>query len=186
MAALRETLEAEAGIPDLEADLVDPSLPGFAKRAAEIFHRDGFVIVKVRLHCCPRLARIGPGCDRRCLFATQDALTSEALDTIREGCDTTIRNILEHDPERRGNRDSHRYSFAASAQKFGCAHHWSVLIDCPPVLECLTEIWGSGGFTCSGYGGDFVLPGAVEYQQMHRDGGIELKTADGTFRAVPS
>lgn len=42
---LRETLEAEAGIPDL--DLVDPALPGFAKRAAEIFHRDGFCIVKV-------------------------------------------------------------------------------------------------------------------------------------------
>ena len=48
--ALRDTLEAEAGIPDLEADLVDPSLPGFAKHAAEIFHRDGFVIVKVRSH----------------------------------------------------------------------------------------------------------------------------------------
>ena len=47
MVKLRETLEAEAGIPDLEADLVDPALPGFAKRAAEIFHRDGFCLVKV-------------------------------------------------------------------------------------------------------------------------------------------
>lgn len=53
MAALRQTLDAEAGIPDLEADLVDPSLPGFAKRAAEIFHRDGFVIVKVRSRLTP-------------------------------------------------------------------------------------------------------------------------------------
>ncbi len=44
---LRETLEAEAGIPDLEYDIVDPALPDFAKRAAEIFHRDGFCIVKV-------------------------------------------------------------------------------------------------------------------------------------------
>lgn len=47
---LRETLEAEAGIPDLEADLVDPAVPGFAKRAAEIFHRDGFCLVKVSSH----------------------------------------------------------------------------------------------------------------------------------------
>ena len=94
-----------------------------------------------------------------------------------------------------------------------------MLIDCAPVLECLTEIWGSDKFTCSGYGGDFVLPvrwrpparasmytryihivsvamtrwrwcllrvcvqtimqGAVEYQGMHRDGGVEIKTADG-------
>ena len=112
-----------------------------------------------------------------------------------------------------------------------------MLIDCAPVLECLTEIWGSNKFTCSGYGGDFVLPvrcrplaaasmlaafaicdvirirfscngdcvscvcayvciskkcvcvqtmmqGAVEYQGMHRDGGVEIKTADGPSVAL--
>lgn len=128
-------------------------------------------------------------------------MAPEALATIREGCDTTIRNMLQHDPERRGNRDSHRYSFASAPQKFGCAQNWcvqqpssthsllscrgahvvvvnglwcicghcihyfvvvcdsrSVLIDNAPVLKCLTEIWGSDKFTCSGYGGDFVLP----------------------------
>ena len=44
---LREILKAEAGIPDLECDIVDPAVPGFAKLAADIFHRDGFCIVKV-------------------------------------------------------------------------------------------------------------------------------------------
>jgi hypothetical protein len=105
---LRETLEEEAGIPGLEHDMVDPALPGFAKLAAEIFHRDGFCIVK-------------------------DALTPEALATIRDGCDSTIRKILQHDPERRGNRDSHRYSFAGSPQKFGCAQNWCA----PSVLSSL-------------------------------------------------
>lgn len=61
-----------------------------------------------------------------CTADCQDALTREALDTIREGCDTTIRKILQHDPDRRGNRDSHRYSFAGSPQKFGCARNWCV------------------------------------------------------------
>ena len=65
--------------------------------------------------------------------AHQDALSPAALETIRQGCDTTIRRVVEHDPQRRGNRDSHRYSFANSAVHFGCAAEWSVLIDCEPV-----------------------------------------------------
>eukprot|EP01043_Picozoa_sp_COSAG02_P040679 COSAG02_NODE_3312_length_6955_cov_2.028151_6_plen_148_part_00 len=118
VAQLRETLEEEAGIPGLEHNIVDPALPGFAKLAAEIFHRDGFCIVK-------------------------DALVPEALATIRDGCDSTIRAILEHDPERRGNRDSHRYSFAGSPQKFGCAHNWCVTPRYPPVWAVTGQTSGS-------------------------------------------
>lgn len=39
--ALRQQLEAEAGIPDLE--VVDPAVQGYGKRAAELLERDGFV-----------------------------------------------------------------------------------------------------------------------------------------------
>ena len=42
--ALRESLDAQAGIPGLETDIIDPSEPGFAEKAAEVFLRDGFCL----------------------------------------------------------------------------------------------------------------------------------------------
>ena len=45
-------------------------------------------------------------------------------------------------------------------------------MDCPPVLEALTAIWDNPAFRCSGIGGDFTLPGCVEYQELHADGGL--------------
>ena len=74
--ALRETLVAEAGIQGLE--IVDPAQPDFAQRAARLFHRDGFVLVK-------------------------DALDPERLERVKCGCDHVIRKMLELDPERLGN-----------------------------------------------------------------------------------
>ena len=47
------------------------------------------------------------------------------------------------------------------------------------MLECLTAIWGASDFTCDGYGGDFVLPGAVEYQRLHSDGGFNIAVQGG-------
>ena len=32
--------------------------------------------------------------------------------------------------------------------------------------------------------GNDVVPGAVEYQNMHRDGGVEIKVADGSLPQV--
>lgn len=59
--ALREQLQAEAGIPGLE--IVSPSEPDFAKRAAKIFRRDG---VRSTQHCCLcRLLRTHPIRSRR-------------------------------------------------------------------------------------------------------------------------
>ena len=49
--ALREQMDAEAGIEELE--LVDWSVEGYVERATEIFHRDGFVLVKVPALTCP-------------------------------------------------------------------------------------------------------------------------------------
>ena len=47
------------------------------------------------------------------------------------------------------------------------------------MLKILTSIWGSPAFTCSGIGGDFVLPGAVEYQNLHRDGSPTMQLENG-------
>ena len=136
-------------------EIVDPARPGFAEEAARLFHRDGFV------------------CIRNCLRGPE-------LEKLRAGCDTVIRRMLEHDPARQGNRDSHRYSFAGAAVEFGCVEAWACTVDCPPVLAALRAIWGGdASFTCSGVGGDFVLPGCVEYQALHADGGLEWAMEGG-------
>jgi hypothetical protein len=74
VAGLRSTIEAEAG---LVFELVDPSGPGFAARAAELFLRDGFCLVR-------------------------DALSPDAVETVRAGCDAVARRILALDPQRHG------------------------------------------------------------------------------------
>jgi hypothetical protein len=157
---LRERLIAEGGIRGLE--LLDPSIPDCAQRAAKLFHRDGFVLIR-------------------------NALDAARLETIKAGCDHVIREMVALDPERLGNRGSHRYSFGAAASHFGSAGAWSVLIDPPIVLECLEAIFESPDFSCSGYGGDFVLPGCTHFQNLHRDMGDYLNDPSGrlTFLDMP-
>jgi hypothetical protein len=140
--ALREQLQQQAGIKGIE--VIDPSEPGYAARATSIFLRDGFVLVK-------------------------DALDSERLERIRAGCDRTIRGMLELDPARIGNRGSHRYSFGASFAHFGCCANWAALVDPPVVLEVLRSIFQSNDFRLENLGGDYALPGCVEYQNLHQD-----------------
>ena len=145
--ALRATLAAEAGIKGLE--IVDPQEPDYAKRAAAIFRRDGFVLVK-------------------------DMLSEEQLARVRSGCDTVIRGIVERDPTMTSNRGSHRYSFGSTPAFFGQHDAWAAMIEPERLHEVLREIWGSDGFICTSganNGGDFVLPGCVEYQNLHRDMG---------------
>ena len=48
---------------------------------------------------------------------------------------------------------------------------WAALIEPPVLHEVLRAIWGSDGFVCTSganNAGDFVLPGCVEYQHLHR------------------
>ena len=140
--ALRAQLSAEAGIKGVE--VVDPREEGFAKRAAAIFHRDGFVLVR-------------------------DCLTPENLERVRAGATHTITNMVQLDPLRIGNRGSHRYCFANAFNHFGRMADWALLIDPPPVLAVLEAIWGSKDFRLQGIGGDFALPGCTQYQHLHRD-----------------
>eukprot|EP01043_Picozoa_sp_COSAG02_P016086 COSAG02_NODE_701_length_18335_cov_18.672955_8_plen_321_part_00 len=129
---LRTELADRGGIAGLE--LVDPAAPEFADAAARLFHRDGFVLVR-------------------------DALSPQRAARIRKGCDTVIRGMVARDPERLGSRGSHRYAFANAPAHFGCCDAWACLVDNPVALATLEAIFGSTEFCCSGFGGDFVLPG---------------------------
>ena len=71
----------------------------------------------------------------------------------------------------------HRWSFGAGRRPWGFVDdEWGVLLDPPVLLDVLTEIYGGGEFLCCGAGGDFCLPGAVEYQPLHSDIGPGLAT----------
>ena len=51
---LREQLQRQAGITGIE--IVDPAEPGYAQRAAEIFRRDGYVVLEGL--CAPSAIRL--------------------------------------------------------------------------------------------------------------------------------
>ena len=113
--------------------------PSEIDKAAAIFHRDGFVCVK-------------------------DTLTPEQLKFAQAGAERVIKELVDADPKREGNRGHHRYSFGAQT------HHpeWTMLIDLPGVLPIVEKLWGSPHFCATGAGGDFSLPGA-EIQPLHGD-----------------
>ena len=46
---------------------------------------------------------------------------------------------------------------------------WTSMIDLPTTTPILTEIFGTADYLVRGGGGDFCLPGAVEYQHLHWD-----------------
>jgi hypothetical protein len=124
---LREQLIESAGIPDLE--MVDPAVPGYASRAAELLERDGFVVVL-------------------------DVLDERRLGTIRRGAEMAIREMVGRDKTRHGNRGSHRYSFGGAPASFGFQDYWGVLIDPPVLMEVMAAIFGTDDFvTNSGSGG---------------------------------
>ncbi len=140
---LRVYLENNNGMKGLEI-----LAPEEIDRAVKIFYRDGFVVVR-------------------------DALNSERLDFLQKGCDRVIREMLELDPQRIGNRGSHRYSFGAASKTGHLMHHpeWAMLLDLETVTPILTAIFGSPKYIARGGGGDFCLPGAIEYQSLHSDMG---------------
>lgn len=140
---MRDYLERNNGIHGLEV-----LEPNEVDEAARLFHRDGFVVVA-------------------------NALNEEQLAFLRSGCDREIRRILEVDSQRIGNRGSHRYSFGGASLSHHQMHNpeWSMLIDLPTVTPILNAIFNSNNYIARGGGGDFCLPGAVDYQALHSDMG---------------
>ena len=145
--ALRAHLRQHNGIRGLEI-----CEPAEIKKAARIFHRDGFVVVR-------------------------DLLNSEQLSRFREGCVRVLRKILEiPGPGARKymaetGRLPHRYSYGTSSASRHMLHDivWASMIDLPTTTPILTEIFGSSDYWVWGSGGDLCLPGAIEYQHLHAD-----------------
>ncbi|MBV7339720.1 phytanoyl-CoA dioxygenase family protein [Chloroflexi bacterium TSY] len=48
---------------------------------------------------------------------------------------------------------------------------WASMVDLPTTTPILKEIFGSSDYRVWGSGGDLSLPGAIEYQHAHADGG---------------
>jgi uncharacterized protein (DUF1330 family) len=85
VAALRAELDATAGIPGLEVvDIAGGKDEAAVARAAQLFHRDGFVC-------------LGP-----------DLLDAARLAKVRAGCERCARKMLDSDPLRLGDRGTHR------------------------------------------------------------------------------
>ena len=146
---LREHLREHNGIRGLE--ICDPSE---VKRAARIFHRDGFVVVR-------------------------DLLDAEHLANFREGSAQALRDILsvpgvgERKYMTESGRLPHRYSYGTASASRQMLHEqvWASMVDLPTTTPILTEIFGSPDYFVLGAGGDLCLPGAVEYQHLHMDVG---------------
>lgn len=146
--ALREHLRANNGIRGLEI-----CTPEDVERAARIYRRDGFVVVR-------------------------DALDKEHLALFREGCARRLREILSH-PGRDGRkymaetgRLPHRYCYGTTSGSRQMMHDpaWTSMIDLPTTTPILKEIFATDDYLVWGGGGDLSLPGAIEYQHLHTDG----------------
>ena len=156
--ALRRYLQLNNGIRGLEI-----CEPQEVQRAARIFHRDGFVVVK-------------------------DALSERTLSGIREACERNLRTILSvpHNNQRKYVQESgrlpHRYCYGTCSASRHMMHEpgWVNMIDMPTTTPILCEIFGSSQYSVWGGGGDLSLPGAIEYQHLHTDG-LDMQS-DGQAR----
>ncbi len=142
---LREHLRNNNGIRGLE--LVSPDEP---ERAAQLLHRDGFVVVR-------------------------DALDPKLLQRMQAAADKAVTQLMESDPDCSAGGGAgglpHRYSFGGGSASRHMLHvqEWCDLIDLPTTTPVLKAIFGSAEYVVGGAGGDIALPGAIEYQGLHSD-----------------
>eukprot|EP00747_Dinoflagellata_sp_TGD_P215391 gnl/TRDRNA2_/TRDRNA2_88090_c0_seq1.p1 gnl/TRDRNA2_/TRDRNA2_88090_c0~~gnl/TRDRNA2_/TRDRNA2_88090_c0_seq1.p1 ORF type:complete len:413 (-),score=49.52 gnl/TRDRNA2_/TRDRNA2_88090_c0_seq1:46-1284(-) len=145
--ALRKHLQSHNGIHGLEI-----CSPDEVERAARLFHRDGFVVVR-------------------------DLLSQEQLSRQRAACTRTLKELLS-EPGYGGRkyhtesgRTPHRYSYGECSASRHMLHDpaWASLVDLPTTTPLLTKLFGSLDYLVLGAGGDLCLPGTIEYQHLHRD-----------------
>lgn len=145
--SLRDKLREHNGYHEL-----DICGPDEIERAATIFWRDGFVVVR-------------------------DLLDEEHLETFREGSSRVLREILRPDgPDGRkyiteSNRLPHRYSYGTTSSSRQLLHDpaWASMVDLETTTPLLSKLFGGPDYVVVGAGGDLCLPGAVEYQHLHSD-----------------
>lgn len=141
----RATLRANNGIPDLEIFGSDD-----IGRATAAFHRDGFVVIG-------------------------DAVPAAQLAALQAATDRVMRSNLAVDPDASAGGGAgglpHRYSFGSTSASRHRLHEqaWVDMIDLPATTAILTSIFGSAEYLVGGGGGDYALPGAIEYQGLHSD-----------------
>ncbi len=171
---LRARLKDKNGIVGLE--MVEPHE---VERAARIFFRDGFVVVKNLLD--PER------------LATWRAASARVLKQILEIPGLGARKYITET-----GRLPHRYSYGTASASREMLHDpvWASMIDLPTTTPILKRLFG-GEYYVRGAGGDLCLPGAVEYQALHADVketfampqarleaakrvGIELRTREGS------
>jgi len=159
---LRDHLRRNNGVPGLEI-----CAPDEVERAARIFHRDGFVVVR-------------------------DLLDEEHLATFRRGSARALRQILEVPGNGRrkyvteSGRLPHRYSYGTASASRQMLHEeeWAAMVDLPATTPILAEIFGSRDYMVLGAGGDLCLPGAVEYQHLHVDVGESNQISDARLQTA--
>ena len=147
VAALRARFKEANGLAGLEV-----VSPHETARAARIFLRDGFVVVR-------------------------DVLTPEQLEVFRDASARVLRQLLAI-PGRDGRkyvtesgRHPHRYSYGTASASRQLLHEpvWASMIDLPTTTPILKAIFGGDDYNLTGAGGDLCLPGAIEYQPLHAD-----------------
>ena len=157
---LREHLRHHNGIRGLEI-----CAPAEVDRAARIFHRDGFVVVR-------------------------DLLDSDQIRRFRAGCARALEQILEV-PGANGRKHMteswrlpHRYSYGTCSVSRHMLHDpdWAAVIDLPTTTPILTKIFGAPDYLVMGGGGDVCLPGAIEYQHLHADLRDAQKLPEGRLK----
>ena len=67
-------------------------------------------------------------------------------------------------------RLAHRYSFGTCSASRQQLHEdaWCNMIDLPTTTPILKHLFGTDDYAVGGAGGDLSLPGAIEYQHLHR------------------
>jgi ectoine hydroxylase-related dioxygenase (phytanoyl-CoA dioxygenase family) len=164
VSGLREHLRQHNGIKGIE--LVSPK---DTERAAELFHRDGFVAIR-------------------------DALDPDQVARMRAAANKAILQLMEDDADCSAGGGAgglpHRYSFGGGSASRHMLHEdaWCELIDLETTTPILTAIFGSADYAVGGAGGDIAMPGAIEYQGLHSDNmWSELPDPYGsvTMRDVP-
>ncbi|HEY5107688.1 MAG TPA: phytanoyl-CoA dioxygenase family protein [Caulobacteraceae bacterium] len=145
--ALRDRLSRDNGIIGLEI-----LSPDETERAARVFLRDGFVVVR-------------------------DVLINEQLERFRDASARALAAILAF-PGVDGRkyvtetaRLPHRYSFGTSSVSRQLLHDpvWASMVELPTTRPLLAAIFGGEDYCVNGAGGDLCLPGAIEYQALHAD-----------------